>query len=472
MNNTNSAANRNYHIGVLGHYGHSNMGDEAIIEAVIRNLRKRCPTIQVSGFSINPEDTARRYGIPAYPIRRQKPDHSGNPVDVVMEQEQESRISRGSGISAARDFLKRFALLRVLVHLARFMLGLPRVLWRESVFLRDAYRIVRNLDSLIVAGSNQFLDNFGGVWGYPYNLLKWTVLARCAGARVVFLSVGAGPIKSLWSRLMVRTSLLLADYVSFRDEGSRNLIRWFGSDDRWRVYPDLAQSLPHTLPPARDDVEKPVVAINPMPVYDRRNWCEPDDARYERYVGQLTGFVTSLLRGNYPFFFFTTQPSDSDVIDDVVARIDSSLVSVHGAPERKTSITVSGLMDVLASADIVVATRYHGTILGLHARRPVLGISYYRKTREVLEAMGQGQYAMDLDDLDHEVMWQQFEILVSKRREEARIISRYCETASVRLDEQYDDVLEILGVPTDVTMAAGRKGDRAGDPWFPKNRTN
>lgn len=437
-----------YRVGVFGHYGHRNLGDEAITEAVIQNLRRRCPSVRLSGFSMNPEDTARRYGIPAHPIRRlqsKTQERAGNGDAAPGQITAGTHPSQKSGM---REYLKRFALLRFLVRAARFVLGLPRELWRESVFLRDSYRIARDVDSFVVAGSNPFLDNFGGVWGFPYTVLKWTVLARFAGARVVFLSVGAGPIESLWSRIMVRAALLLADYASFRDDGSRRLIKWAGSGDSWRVYPDLAQSLEFGRQPVRDGNRPPAVGINPMPVYDRRAWCEPNDERYERYVGQLAHFVSRLLRERFPVFFFTTHPSDSPVIDDVVARIDANVLSANGAPERKASHTVDEIMNVFASADIVVATRYHGTVLGLHARRPVLGICYYRKTREVLQMMGQEGYAVDIDELDHEDLWRRFEILVSRRLEEARTIERRGEAVDARLAEQYDTVLRILKAPT------------------------
>ena len=435
-----------YHIGVFGHYGHHNMGDEAIIEAVIQNLRRRRPSVRLSGFSMNPEDTVRRYGIPAYPIRRLKPWTPQNVSSGNTSPGQEHRSTHRPKYSRMQEYLKRFALFRFLVRSGRFVLALPGELWRESAFLRDSYRIAKDVDSFIVAGSNQFLDNFGGTWGFPYTLLKWTVLARCAGARVVFLSVGAGPIESIWSRLMVRASLSLADYVSFRDAGSRQLIEWAGSGKKWRVYPDLAQSLEIERQPARRGKYRPVVGINPMPVYDRRAWCDPDDARYERYVEQLAHFVSRLMREHFSIFFFTTQPTDNPVIDDVLDRVDKHLLAINGAPERKASNTVDEIMMVFRSADIVVATRYHGTVLGLHAGRPVLGISYYRKTREVLHAMGQEAYAIEIDEIDHEALWQRFEVLASRRFEEEATIARLSEAARAQLAEQYDTVLQMLGV--------------------------
>ena len=56
-------------IGVFGHYGNENLGDEAIIEASIHNIRQRLPDARIICFSLRPLDTKARYGLQAYPIR-------------------------------------------------------------------------------------------------------------------------------------------------------------------------------------------------------------------------------------------------------------------------------------------------------------------------------------------------------------------------------------------------------------------
>jgi polysaccharide pyruvyl transferase WcaK-like protein len=447
-----------HRVGVFGHYGHCNLGDEAITEAVIQNLRSRWPTVRVTGFSMDPADTAGRYGIPAYPIRTPDTMSQANVTTTGPIQSNGAFVAKRSPHAPLRDFLKRFALLRTLVHSMRFLLRLPRELWRELVFLRGSYVVAKDIDFFLIAGSNQFLDSWGGVWGFPYTILKWTVIARLAGARVAFLSVGAGPIDLLWSRIMVRAALLLADYASFRDSGSRRLIDWFGSGGGWHVYPDLAQSLQFERSARKNENSRPVVGINPMPVYDRRFWNDPDSARYARYVGQLARFASRLMREHYPVFFFATQSSDEAVISDVIAGLDADITAMACTPGRvRRSKTVAEVMQVIESADLVVATRFHGTVLALHAHRPVLGICYYRKTREVLEEMGQEAYAVDLDEIEDAELWRVFEVLASRCDEEARAIERKGEEVRALLAAQYDLVLDILAAPHASSTSTARE---------------
>lgn len=56
-------------IGLLDHMGYGNLGDAAIEEAVIANIKKRVPNASFIGFSLVLDDTAHRHGIPSYPIR-------------------------------------------------------------------------------------------------------------------------------------------------------------------------------------------------------------------------------------------------------------------------------------------------------------------------------------------------------------------------------------------------------------------
>ena len=57
-------------IALLHHTGGGNLGDEASVEAVIRSIRERWPDADIALLSMNPDDTAKTYGIPSYPIRR------------------------------------------------------------------------------------------------------------------------------------------------------------------------------------------------------------------------------------------------------------------------------------------------------------------------------------------------------------------------------------------------------------------
>src|ERR1700722_10076828 len=60
-------------IGLLDHMGYGNLGDAAVQESVIANIKQRLPNARLVAFSLSPEDTIKRHGIPCYPILRWHP---------------------------------------------------------------------------------------------------------------------------------------------------------------------------------------------------------------------------------------------------------------------------------------------------------------------------------------------------------------------------------------------------------------
>ncbi len=225
-------------------YTGGNLGDGAIQEAVIWNIRKRFPSAAIFGITLNPADTVERHGILSYPIagvsRRQ--------YSVVPGSRVESTPAGGWPSSRKPGVWGRVgkSLASVPVQVARFLLprGWPWLARCEITHIVNGFRFIKDVNFLIISGGGQLDDFFGGPWGHPYALLKWTVLARLRGIRPIFLSVGFGELDSRLSRLFIRTALSLASYRSYRDTGSRDLMKCAGFRRDDPVYPDLAYSLP------------------------------------------------------------------------------------------------------------------------------------------------------------------------------------------------------------------------------------
>jgi polysaccharide pyruvyl transferase WcaK-like protein len=277
------------------------------------------------------------------------------------------------------------------------------------------------------------------------------------------VSVGAGPLDRRLSRILARTALLFADYASFRDEASRRLMERGGLRRKRAVYPDLAHGLSGVdglragaMPAAPG--QRPTIAINPMPMFHGFFWCYPDEVKYRRYVERLAAFSARLMREGYPVFFFGTQKDDEETFYDVRKRLGEELgAETIAEPLFRRCETVPQLMATLAGADFVVATRFQGTVLALLVERPVLAICYYRKARDVMREMGQGQYAIEFDDFDVEETWRKFRLLEQNRLvEQQKIRTKNAEYRDA-LDRQYEHVLNRLLPSTD--RKVGRGGD-------------
>jgi polysaccharide pyruvyl transferase WcaK-like protein len=448
-------------VGVLGHYGNDNLGDEAIIQAVIENLRRRVPGVDIVCFSVNPENSRARHGVSAYPISRfAAARRPGTAAPATAEVPRPAAaVSPGW-----KSTLKSIPGLRVLVSALRAAAELPGDLLAEARFVAQSRRALRGMDLLLISGSNQFLDNFGGVWAFPYAMLKWAWLGRWAGAKVAFVSIGAGPLTSRWSFLFVRLAMRGADHVSFRDEASRQLAVCSWAGQAATVSPDLAFSL-HAVKPAvpRHSDSGFSIGLNPMPVHDRRYWHEADDDAYRAYVERLADICSGLERAGHAWFLYSTQPKDANVMIDVGEYLVQRGVLAAGAVAARmfNPVTVDELVDRLARTDILVATRFHGVVLSLMVGRPAIGICYHRKTGDVLDSVGLQGFHQPIDELDPVPVAQMLDRLTGRHAELQALVRQRVAAFRADLDRQYEGLLDL--VPRARLLGRQRIADGMGD---------
>jgi polysaccharide pyruvyl transferase WcaK-like protein len=252
------------------------------------------------------------------------------------------------------------------------------------------------------------------------------------------------------SKAMNRIALAFADYQSVRDEQSKALLLGGKQQRLPMVYPDLAFSLPTSDEETvsmriRAGGFKPTVGINLMAIYNERYWFSPDKEKYERYIGQMAEFAAFLVQEGYPAFFFGNQPYDELVIDDVTDAVVGRGLERTRVPARATpGNTVAEYMAVVRRADVVVATRFHATVLALHAYRAVLGVCYGPKCLQLLKDMDQAEFALNLDDLRTEDLKRAFLRLAGSLDAQIEKIKRRHAEYRHALDDQYGKVLGLL----------------------------
>ena len=444
-------------VGIFGHYGNENLGDEAIISAVIQQVRKRIPEATLYGFSLNPDDTKKRHNIESYAIRRTTSSSaseasSSTKVGGVSEsQSQDSNLETAKSIlGRTKGFVRRIPVIGPVLRSLYALPSMSAEFIAETIFLVGIYRLLKKVDVLIVAGSNQFLDSYGGPWGFPYPLSKWSLLSKLARCRVCYLSVGANPIASRLSKLLIRSALKFVPYVSCRDESSKKIVKSIKQETEVKVYPDLAFGLdmPNQIPKSEDDRSKTkriTIGINPMPVYDGRYWYVSDTEKYECYTTIIAQAAREIIEQGYELYFFGTQPTDYNVIDDVVAKMR---VSEHNVASTEMLVhrmgDVDGLIADLRKADIIVATRFHGVVLSLALEKPVVAISYYRKTQDLMNESGLGEYAISVDELATEELLSKLRLAIHNREEVENILARKIPEYREAVAYQYDHIFNSL----------------------------
>jgi polysaccharide pyruvyl transferase WcaK-like protein len=417
-------------IGLLDHMGYGNLGDAATQDAVIAGIRKRLPTADLVGFSFIPSDTTKRHGIPCYPILRwyPKPENNGD--------ESFGADHRVSFKSRLKQALKGN---RIVYALAKPL----QEIVREVVFLFRSYRTLGSLDVLIISGGGQLAELWRGPWSHPFNILKFSVLTKLAGKRLYFLNVGAGPLVHPLSKLFARWSMRLADYRSFRDEDSRQLVRAVGVKQDLEVFPDSAYALDVTncvkLPqPGR---LMPIVGLNPIGFCDPRLWPRKDAKVYAEYLGKITRFSEWLLEQGYALRMFTTETSvDALALKDLENRLraDSHPPELLRQIFQPASECVDDVLREMSGFDFVVTSKYHGIIFSQLLAKPVISLSYHRKMDFAMRAVGQERFRADVETFDLDWLVAAFQALVAECKTIKCSTATAVEANAAALSRQFD----------------------------------
>ena len=439
-------------VGIFGHYGNGNLGDEAITEAAIGSSRELLGATEVRLYSVVPEDSAARHGLDAYPIRRGAQPHKATTLDhlptprhVYRPLEAEVLVTDEAPVQdvGLRAFLKKSTLIRRMVNLLRGLAALPGRICGETRFLFSAAKSLDSLDLLVIAGSNQYLDNFGGVMGFPYTLMKWTALCRIKGIKVVLLSIGAGPIDHALSRMMVRWTIRRSLFHSYRDEASLALIEGTPARLGGAVYPDLAANLQFKETPLDLESTPPTAAINPMPVYGDY-WFVQDREKYRAYLTKLATLALHLDDVGFHVRLFPTQTRDMDAIKDTVAIAKQMNAAAAERLEICQARETHEVMAIICDAHVIVPTRFHGAVLGILAKRLVLAVCYQAKAAAVLAAAGQAAFAKMLDDVSADELVATFDELWANRNAAANAVRQRSADVRSQIDNQYKIVRDLM----------------------------
>jgi polysaccharide pyruvyl transferase WcaK-like protein len=434
------------HIALLTPYDGGNLGDAAIQEALISNFRRFHSPLQISGITLDPERTAALHSIPCYLLAINSRPHYKVKTRSAVESTDHAKTNLPDGNGSEVNFFSR---LRRRARLSAFLKPI-RALFRlakEGRHVLQSYLLLREVDLLVVAGGGQLDEEWGGTWGHPYALMKWSVLARLAGAKTVFLSVGSCRIESRVSRKFVQVALSLALYRSYRDEGSRQIALGISPAADGPVVPDLAFSLPSTHnEPLSEAIRKPLhVGVSPIAFSRPGLWPTERAAAYERYMTELGAFVTWLLSRGASVTLFSSSTPDEQTFKDLRDRVSPHIEKAALARLSSRDVsTVRELVGLLQSMDFVVASRLHGLLLSFLAAKPSLAISYDRKVQKLMEDLDQARYCFDIRSFTCRELLEAFLDLQAKADFIPRTLADIRKRYDMLLENQYRLVAEYL----------------------------
>jgi polysaccharide pyruvyl transferase WcaK-like protein len=421
-------------IGLLNHVGGGNLGDDATLDAVAGNIKRRWPNAEIVAFSMNPDDTETRLGIVSHPIRRKRWSIGYKPAGTQA-------TLRETVKALTRKYSVVFRLLKA----TNVTVRLPSEVFRELSFLLSSRRNIKSFDLFIISGGGQLTEK-DGPWGFPYTIFKWVLLARTAGVRCMFLNVGAGPLTHPLSKFFVTRALLAADYVSLRDDESRALVHEIGFTGESRVCPDSVYGLDVATTngsPVERRVQ-PIVGLAPMPYPDSGPSGYPAEKNqivYYKFIRKLAIFGSCLVGQSYALSLFGT---DIGVDPRTIEDLQMALLSHHGIPSSqysvKRSVKTHDLLATMSGMDYVVTCRFHGVVFAHLLNKPVLAIAHHPKVVDLMTHLELSSYCVDIRDFDPKLLAERFTSMVINAEEIKSRMAASLMRNRQRLRRQFDEL--------------------------------
>ena len=413
-------------LGVFGHFGDINFGNESTLQSLLHHIRRHLPNSEITCICTNPEATGRAYNVTTASM---------------------------NGVILKPLWLRSNPFARLA---RKLVIGVPSEPYRWM----QAIGILRRLDALIVSGTGLLTDISGLLnWG-PYTVFKWSLMAKLCRCKVVFVSVGAGPVYGTVGRFLVRAALRLADFRSYRDAATKQFLDDLGFRTRRdKVYPDLAFSLPRTAIPADEFPRgpRPVVGLGLMLYAGRQSVDRPSATIYAEYLECLVVFVRWLLAHGYDVRLLTGDICDRPAVRDFIALLrERSVAYDEGRVVDEPVSSVDDLLSQLSRTDLVVATRFHNVLLALLLNKPAISISFHQKCESLMSGMGLSEYCQDIKHLNAETLIRQLGDLQKNAPRLKHLIKEKTEQFRRDLDEQYKAIFDGL---------ATGAGEREGAAW-------
>lgn len=430
---------------LLSPCGTGNLGDAAIQDAAIANLRKHLGSdTAFVGITLNPRDTEGRHRIAAMPLDLVARPPAYGVALPPLPSEQVEALS-----TSVRSIRERFAALLDLHAEKRNKRSavMSRIvhLWSQIKYWLLAVRLCGHIDMLVIAGGGQFDDLWGGASGHPFALFKWTTAARVRRTPIVALSVGSGHISSTKTRALLRCVATSFEYQSYRDRRTARAVERL-TRNRPRIVPDLALSRPaEVAPPSRPRAfEDAVIGIAPMAFMDPRAWPVGSKSLFARYVDELFSLIEQLVARRVRVVIFNTTPADLRVARDLYERTQSELTEasrnlVNSAP----ATSVDDVLATLGSVHMVVASRLHAVVLSTLTLRPVIAVACEWKVDRYMLENGLREMKVSFTSISAAALMRNLQSTLGGYDDLVEQLAQTQERNRVALDTQYELVANL-----------------------------
>lgn len=383
---------------IAGYYGYDLIGDEAILEAMLNDLRKLRPDLRFIVTSQSPEKTKADYNVETIPLCDTK-------AIIDMIEECDLVIVGGGGVFNEYAPWRSDGLLTLHPDFNVFCASLP-------------------------------------------------LLAAAYSKPCMIYAVGVEPLYSPSAKEQVANAFIAATRATVRDKGSLEILRTIGVPvEKVEVTADPAFRLPNANLPIEKtvgwqnlDAARPLLGVQ-LRHWNPRVWdLSGDPNSWEFEVAKaLDGFVE---RTGANILFIPFQQREGWAFSDdrpVLMRVQDGMK--HGSKTYllEGHLRPGEISSLFGSCDMILAMRFHSVVLSIKNCVPCVAIAYSLKVKTAMTSAGLSKFSLDLEALNaQDILTKLLECYYRKEeiKRNLEIVSKEMATLAMRNAELAMELLD------------------------------
>ena len=348
-------------ITIHGFYGQGNLGDEAILKALLQEFNK-FPNIKVVVFSSKPKQVSITHGV-------------------------------GSVHSQGRR-------------------SLLRRIWEIKT------------SDLFILGGGGLLKDYGNDSSSLKEWLRLLKFAKRLNIKTALCAVGVENIRYDESRKLIRDALDGVDLITVRDYKSKDVLMNIGVANEVKVVSDPAILLANiNADKIKDNLISSKVIICIRHWFNKGFYIEKPEINenFIRSLSTAADFLIEHYNMKIDFIPFRTTSYDDDRI--VAKQVVSYMKHKDKTHIYSRILEVDEFIEMAKRSSLVIGMRLHSLILGTSIGVPVIGLEYMPKVKAYMESIKQSEYSLDLETITSEKLINKILITFEKYKERSQIIN-------------------------------------------------
>ncbi|MBA4337204.1 hypothetical protein C0416_05560 [bacterium] len=265
--------------------------------------------------------------------------------------------------------------------------------------LKNTIKQIKSCDRFILGGGGLFTDE------RLYAVFLWGLQAFFAlwlGKPLYLIGHSVGPLKTRVGKWVVKKIFNKAEFISVRDSDSKMVLEGCGVKKEIHVLCDLAMMV--NLP------NKKIVQNDPNKyfVLTFRDWDEKLGEMNKKIVQAVSEIVEKYKLRPVFIPFQLVKENDTEVLNKKIVQ-NGSLEKIV---IQSYQDNIFEILEQIRGAKFVVGVRLHSLIFSSIVGTPFVGISYSKKVENFMDEVGLGKYCLKNNEFDGDLLESKIEGMI------------------------------------------------------------